>query len=97
MDNLEDQQWPNLHRRVVEGDTLSVTEQAVYEAMLQQLDAEEHLDGDLERIRALRHEIIAAENSQIHLRQREAELEARIAALESCLDTRTRALIGIGN
>ena len=56
------------------------------------------LDGSyLERLRELRAQIAAAELEQQRLREREAELDARIVALEARLDTRTRQLLGIGN
>ncbi len=55
------------------------------------------MDGNLERLRELRAQIAAAETEQQRLREREAELDARIVALESRLDMRTRQLLGIGN
>ena len=61
------------------------------------MDAEERLDGNLERLRELRAQIAAAETEQQHLRAREAELDARIVAREARLDTRTRQLLGISN
>jgi cell division protein FtsB len=45
----------------------------------------------------LRAQIAAAEAEQAQLRRREAELNARIAALEARLDERTRQLLGIGS
>jgi len=69
----------------------------VYEAGCEELDAEERLDGNLERLRELRAQIAAAEAEQQRLRAHGAELDARIIALEARLDTRTRQLLGIGN
>jgi hypothetical protein len=97
MDEQAYQYWQGLHQRVVIGETLSATEQAVYEAGCEELDASERLDGSLERLRALRAQIVAAEAEQQRLRAHEVELDARIAALEARLDTRTRQLLGIGN
>ncbi len=97
MDEQAYQYWQVLHQRVAMGDMLSVAEQAAYEAGCQELDAEERLDGNLERLRALRAQIATAEVEQQRLRAREAELDARIAALEARLDIRTRRLLGIGN
>jgi cell division protein FtsB len=97
MDEQAYQSWQVLHRRVVRGETFSGAEQAAYEAGCQELDAEERLDGGLERLRELRTQIAAAETEQQHLRAQEAELDAHIAALEARLDTRTRQLLGIGN
>ena len=96
MDEPAYQHWQVLHRRVAMGETLSAAEQAAYEAGCQELDAEERLDGNLERLRELRTQIAAAEAEQQRLREREAELDARIVALEARLDTRTRQLLGIG-
>ena len=97
MDEQAYQHWQILHRRVSMGETLSGTEQAAYEAGCQELDAEERLDGGLQRLRELRAQITAAETEQQRLRAQEAELDARIAAFEARLDTRTRQLLGIGN
>lgn len=97
MDKQASQSWQVLHQRVAMGETLSVAERAAYEAGCQELDAEERLDGNLERLRELRTHIVAAEAEQQHLRAQEAELDARIVALEARLDTRTRQLLGIGN
>jgi len=97
MDERAYQYWQVLHQRVTMGETLSLAEQAAYEAGCQELDAEERLDGNLERLRALRAQIATAETAQQRLRAQEAELDARIVALEARLDTRTRQLLGIGN
>ena len=97
MDDQAYQDWQVLHRRMMQGEMLNAAEQAVYEAGCQALDAEERLDGNLERLRELRAQIAAAELEQQRLREREAELDARIVALEARLDTRTRQLLGIGD
>ena len=97
MDEQAYQHWQILHRRAVTGDTLSAAEQTVYDAGCRELDAEERLEGNLERLRELRAQIAAAETEQQALRRREEELDARIAGLEARLDARTRQLLGIGN
>jgi hypothetical protein len=97
MDEQAYQEWQVLHQRVAMGETLSAAEQAAYEAGCQELDTEERLDGNLERLRELRAQIAAAETEQQRLRAQEAALDARIVALEARLDTRTRQLLGIGN
>jgi hypothetical protein len=89
--------WQVLHRRAVSGETVTTAEQAVYESGCQELEAEEKLDGNLERPRELRSQIAAALTEQQCLHAREAELDARIADLEARLDTRTRQLLGISN
>jgi hypothetical protein len=96
MDEQAHQYWQVLHRRVAMGETLSVAEQAAYENGCQELDVEERLDGNLARLRELRTQIAAAETEQQRLQEQEAELDARIVALEARLDTRTRQLLGIG-
>src|SRR6266571_2127015 len=97
MDEQAYQYWQVLHRRVAMGETLNAVELAVYESGCQEFDAQERLDGNLERLRELRAQIAAAETEQQRLREREAELDARIVALESRLDRRTRQFLGIGN
>ena len=97
MDEQEFQNWQILHRRVVAREVLSAAEQAAYDAGCRELDAEERIEGDLEPLRQLRAQIAAAAVEQQQLRRREAELDARIAALEARLDDRTRQLLGIGS
>ena len=97
MDEQTYKRWQDLHRRVVSGETLRAEEQAAYEAGCCELDAEERLDGNLERLRQLRARIKEAEAEQQRLRAREKETDARIAELEARLDARTRQLLGIGN
>jgi chromosome segregation ATPase len=97
MDEQAYQHWQVLHRRVALGETLNAAEQALYESGCHELDAEERTDGNLERLRALRAQIAEAETEQQRLQEREAELDARIIALEARLDTRTRRFLGISN
>jgi len=97
MDEQAYQYWQILHRRMALGETLTTAEPAVYESGCQEMDAEERLDGNLERLRELRAQIAAAETDQQRLQAREAELDARIAALEARLDARTRQLLGISS
>ncbi len=97
MDEQTYMSWQVLHRRVSNGEQLCVAEQSAYEAGCQELDAEERFDGTLERLRELRAHIAAAEIEQQHLRAHEADLDARILALEARLDTRTRQLLGISH
>jgi hypothetical protein len=97
MDEQTYAHWQKLHRRAAMGETLDAAEQAAYEAGCRELDSEETLDGNIERLRELRTRIAAAETEQQHLREREAELDAHIADLEARLDQRTRHLLGIGN
>src|SRR5437867_1014961 len=96
MDSQTYRQWQELHRRIVQGEILNTLEQEAYDAGCRDLDAAESLDGNLEQLRKLREQIVAAEAEQQQLRDQEADLDARIAALEARLDTRTRELLGIG-
>ena len=86
-----------MHRRIAAGETLNATDQAAYDTGCRELDAEEVLDGDIQRLRDLRAHIAAAESRQQLLREREHDLDARIASLEARLDSRTRQLLGIGS
>jgi cell division protein FtsB len=95
VDSQAYQQWQFLHQRASLGECLNAAEQAEYEAGCRELDAEEILDGSLARLRELRAAIAKAETEQQGLRERESELDARIAALEARLDERTRQLLGI--
>ncbi|HTE21335.1 MAG TPA: hypothetical protein VK689_23470 [Armatimonadota bacterium] len=92
-----DTDWAALHRRVVVGENLTESERAAYEAGCSASDDDETLDGNLLRLQRLRAQLISAVVEQQDLREREAELDARIAALESRLDPRTRQLLGIGS
>ena len=91
------QSWEVLHRRTVSGEMLSASEQAVYDAGCRELDMEENLYGNLEQVRALRAQIVDASAEQHRLLTRKVELNARIAALEARLDTRTGRLLSIGS
>src|SRR5688500_1265224 len=95
MSSKHEAHWKELHRRVALGESLNTAEKAVYEAGCREMDAEEWLDGDLARLRELRNGIVEAEREQQRLRDREAELDDRIADLEARLDERTRRLLGI--
>lgn len=76
---------------------MNAADQATYDTGCQELDAEEVLDGDIQRLRGLRASIAEAEMQQQHLREREHDLDARIAVLEAHLDSHTRQLLGIGS
>lgn len=64
--------WPNwqvVHRRVATGGTLNAAGQAVYESGCQALDAEERLDGNLERLRELRAQHVSKSRRRTGLRE----------------------------
>ncbi len=96
MDEMTTHNWQLLHRRFVLGESLTVAERAEYEAGCDTADTGENLDGNLDRLRAIRAQISEAEAVQQHLHVRERDLDGRIAELEAHLDARTRGLLGIG-
>jgi hypothetical protein len=93
MDAERDNQWQVLHRRIVQGEVLSSAEQSVYDAGCRELDAEECLDGNLVRLRELRVGIWEATAEQRQLREREAELDARMLDLKTRLERRSSQLL----
>jgi len=97
MDETKQARWQTLHRQAVTGEPLTEAEQTEYEEACREMDAEEILDGDLPRLRELRKEIADADAEKRRMEIREAELDAKIAALEARLDSRTRQLLGIGS
>ncbi len=96
MDEMMTHKWQLLHRRFVLGESLTAAERVEYEAGCNSMDTGEILDGNLDRLRAIRAQISEAEAVQQHLHVRERDLDRRIAELEARLDARTRGLLGIG-
>lgn len=88
--------WP-LHLRVAKGEALNAEEQARYEAGLQQMHAEEKLDGSVEELRAARQRVVERKAEYARLRAEYEALEAETAAREAQLSEPTRQLLGIGN
>ena len=84
METSNYERWWQLHLRVAQGDTLSASEQVVYQAGLDQLDQEE-AQGEPEDVVALR-TLRAQIESQtaVHAQRvgRSAQLDQQIAALE---------------
>lgn len=76
-------EWQSLHRRTTSGETLTETEQAVYETGCQEMDATDNLDGDLTRLQQLRASLLEVEAEHQQLRTQEHALDKRIAALEA--------------
>ena len=91
------QNWNALHRRKASGETLNSQEQSDYEAGCRDLDSQEWLDGNLERMRTLRSQIAQAKADQQRMQIEEQALDARIIELEARLDARTRKLLGIAS
>ena|SRR5579883_3268602 len=99
MNQPTSQNWEDLHRRFVLGESLTAEEKAAYEAAMREQDEEEmaQLSGSVEEIRALRAQIAEAEAERKKLEAQRVELETAVAALEANLDEKTRQLLGIGN
>ena len=95
MDETKYKRWQALHRQAVTGEPLNEAEQTEYEASCREMDEEENLDGDVPRLRELRRKIVEADAEKQRMEIRLAELDAKIAALEARLDSRTRQLLGI--
>lgn len=85
MDHAIDQQWWQLHIRAAKGESLSAGEQAVYEAGLAELDAEEQLlwqDANLDLLRRLKAEVERLEATHAQLQATSQRLDRRIWTLE---------------
>jgi hypothetical protein len=79
------EQWWSLHLRVARGESLSTQEEQAYQLGLSHLDGEtESVEGDtILYLRTLRSAIGRASNQHATLSARSAELDTKIAALES--------------
>jgi len=97
MDEQTYKTWWPLHLRVARGETLSAEEQVRYEDGLQQMYAEETLDGSVEELRAERERVLELQQEYARLRAEYEALEAEIATHESRLSEPTRQLLGIGS
>jgi hypothetical protein len=97
MDDATYKRWWPLHIRAARGETLSVEEQAVYEAGRQQMVAEETIDGGLAGLRQAREKMLELKAEYQRMRHRYEQLEAEIATLEAQLDAPTKELLGVGD
>lgn len=85
MDQATYQSWWQLHIRAARGESLSVGEQAVYEAGLTELDIEEKRqweDAGLELLRQLKGEVEGLVAAHAQLQARSQRLDRRIWTLE---------------
>lgn len=85
MDQATYQQWWQLHIRAARGESLSAGEQAIYEAGLAELDAEEKLlreNANLDLLRRLKAEVERLEATHTQLQTRSQRLDRRIWMLE---------------
>lgn len=85
MDKATYQQWWQLHIRAARGESLSAGEQAIYEAGLAELDAEEKLlreDANLHLLRRLKAEVERLEATHAQLQAKSQRLDRRIWMLE---------------
>lgn len=85
MSDFDYEQWWSLHLRMARGERLSVQEEQVYQKGLSHLDSQtEPVEGDTIRyLRTLRSAITRASSDHEDLTVRSAELDTKIAALES--------------
>jgi uncharacterized protein involved in exopolysaccharide biosynthesis len=96
MDEVAYKTWWPLHLRVARGETLSVDEQAIYEAGRQQLYSEEQIDGSIEALRKARQQMLNLKAEYEQMRRRYEEMEAQIERLEARLAEEDRQLLGVG-
>ncbi len=85
MDQAIYQQWWQLHIRAARGESLSAGEQAIYEAGMAELDAEERLlweDANLDLLRRLKAEVERLEAAHAQFQARSQRLDRRIWMLE---------------
>ena len=78
MDEEAHKRWWPLHRRAALGETLNAQEQALYQAGVRKLDAEEEqaLSGSVERLRQARQQV---QESREDYRRLQAQLEEMVA------------------
>ena len=85
MDQAIDRQWWQLHIRAARGESLIAGEQAVYDAGLAELDAQEKLlweDANLDLLRHLKAEVERLEATHAQLQAKSQRLDRRIWTLE---------------
>ena len=100
MDDAAYKQWTSLRMRVAKGESLTLEEQAIYEAGERELDAEEEgmlRNNGIEEIRQLQARLASLEQEHSELLERKTQLGAEIAELETQLHPRTRQLLHVGN
>ena len=92
-------QWQALHLRVALGETLSAEEQAVYDAGIRELEAEEEqtLNGSRENLIQARQRNREMRAEYDRLQRQIEEMEKQITVLEGRLDAPTKQLIGAGS
>ncbi len=84
MDQATFQRWWEIHLRVAKGDSLNSEEQAVYDAVRQELERNESLQ-EVRSTREVLENLKALEAERSKLESRRQELESEIAALEKRL------------
>jgi len=96
-DAIESSGWWDLHLRKARGETLSETEQQLYDAELARQDREAPpLENDLEGLKQLRQQVLALGRDNADLRKRLSELDSEIHLIEQSLSEQTRQLLGVG-
>ncbi len=87
--------WWDLHLRKARGEALSENEQALYEAEIARHDQEMPLRGGLEALKTLRATVVSLAQENAALRERVAQLEAEVRAVEQTLNQQTREFLGV--
>src|SRR6266540_710847 len=87
--------WWDLHLRKARGEALSENEQALYEAEIARHDQEMPLRGGLEALKTLRATVVSLAQENAALRERVAQLEAEVRAVEQTLNAQTREFLGV--
>ena len=88
--------WP-LHLKKVLGETLLPQEMTVYEAGLQQLYAEENLEGNLKTLQEERQKTQELRSEYLRIHQQFEEMEATITTLEARLGASNKHALSVGS
>src|SRR5260370_41703420 len=89
--------WWELHVRKAPGETLSETEQQLYDVEVARQDQEAlPLKNDLEALRKMRGQVLALGRDNTELRSRLSELEKEIQRVEAALSPEARHVLGVG-
>lgn len=90
---MEDRDWHTLHVRRARGESLSNSEQRIYEQGLTQRESEESFVVDLTVLLNLRESLNALEARKRQLGEQYENLSHQIEQIEQTLDEKTRRAI----
>lgn len=89
--------WWELHLRKARGETLSETEQQLYDAETARQDREAPpLAADLQALKELRDQVRTLARDNTALRARLNDLDAEICRIEAALSREARQALGVG-